>query len=83
MLTMTTTQQLRTWMHWNAGKEKCMSTKPDVTWLKEAIGKGKGHALQAIELYQQHYKDKIEQQVKAAFDLHGATTNKEQMAICH
>jgi hypothetical protein len=58
-----------------------VSTKPDVTWLKDAIGKGKGRALQAIELYQQHYKDKIERQVKAAFDLHGVMTNKERMAI--
>jgi len=81
MLTMTTIQQLRTWMHWNAGKEKCVSTKPNMTWLKDAIGKGKGRALQAIELYQQCYKDKIERQVKVAFNLHGTTANKEQMAI--
>jgi hypothetical protein len=76
-----TTQKLRTWMHWNAGKEKCASTKPDITWLKDAMGKSKGRALQAIELYQQCYKDKIERRVKANFDLEGATTNKERMAV--
>jgi hypothetical protein len=68
-------------MHWNAGKEKRASTKPDITWLKDAMGKSKGRALQAIELYQQRYKDKIERRVKANFDLEGATTNKERMAV--
>ena len=77
------TQQLKTWMHWNAGKEKHATTTADITWLKDAIGKNKGRALQAIELYQQCYKDKIEQCVKAEFELEGATTNKERMAVRH
>ena len=38
------TQQLWMWMHWNAGKQKCTSTKPDVNWLKDAMGKSKGCA---------------------------------------
>jgi hypothetical protein len=77
-----TTQQLQTWMQWNSGKQKRASNKPDVNWLKDAMGKSKGRVLQAVELYQQRYKDKIEKQVKAEFDLHGATTNKERMGIC-
>ncbi|KAF8224184.1 hypothetical protein L208DRAFT_1513074 [Tricholoma matsutake] len=76
-------KQLRTWMHWNAGKEKHVSAKPDTTWLKDVLGKSKGHTLQAVELYQQHYKDKIEEHIKAEFNLCGAETNKEQMAIHH
>jgi hypothetical protein len=39
-------------MHWNAGKEKQASTKPNVKWLQDAIEKPKGRALQLIELYQ-------------------------------
>ena len=68
-------------MRWNAGKEKHATTTADITWLKDAMGKNKGHTLQAIELYQQRYKDKIKQRVKAEFELEGATTNKERMAV--
>ena len=68
-------------MHWNSGKEKRMSTKPDITWLKDAMGKSKGRALQAIEIYQQCYKDNIERRIKAEIDLHGTTTSKDRMAI--
>ena len=70
-------------MQWNSGKQKHASNKPDVNWLKDAMGKSKGRVLQAVKLYQQRYKDKIEKRVKAEFDLHGATTNKEQMGIRH
>jgi len=77
------TQQLQMWMHWNSGKQKCTSNKPDVNWLKDAMGKSKGRILQAVELYQQRYKDKIKKRVKAEFDLHGAMTNKERMGIHH
>ena len=70
-------------MHWNAGKEKRVSAKPDTTWLKDALGKRKGRTHQAVELYQQRYKDKIEERVKAEFNLHSAVTNKERMAIRH
>jgi hypothetical protein len=76
-----TTQQLWTWMHWNSGKQKHASNKPDVNWLKDTMGKHKGHILQAVKLYQQCYKDKIEKHMKAEFNLHGGTTNKEQMGI--
>ena len=55
-----TTQQLQTLMQWNSGKQKHTSNKPDVNWLKDAMGKSKGHILQAVNLYQQCYKDKIE-----------------------
>jgi len=47
------------------------------------MGKSKGRILQAVELYQQRYKDKIKKRVKAEFDLHGAMTNKERMGIHH
>jgi hypothetical protein len=83
MLTLTTAQQLRMWMHWNAGKEKCVSAKPDTNWLKDALGKSKGRTHQAVELYQQCYKDKIEEHIKAEFNLHSTVTNKERMAIRH
>ena len=75
-------QQLKTWMYWFVGKEKRVSTKVDVSWLKDAISKNKGgHSLQAVELYQQRNKESIEECIKAEVDQKGAKTQKERMKI--
>jgi hypothetical protein len=75
-------QQLKTWMHWNAGKDKRMSTKPNLTWFNEVIGKSKAtRAPQAIELYQQRNKKNIEQHVKEEIEETNAKTSKERMTI--
>ena len=74
-------QQLKTWMHWNAGKVKRASTKPDVTWLKNAMGKPKGRAPQPVEVYQRRYKDDIEKRVRAEIDDKRATSRKDCMTI--
>jgi hypothetical protein len=77
-------QQLKTWMYWFAAKEKRGSTKADATWLKDAINNHKGsRSLQAIEVYQQQNKEKIEEHMKAEIAQQGAKTKKECMSICH
>ena len=69
-------------MYWYATKEKRGSTRADTTWLKDAINKGKsGRSLQAIEVYQQQNKEKIEVQVKAEIEKQDAKTKKECMSI--
>jgi hypothetical protein len=69
-------------MYWNATKEKHGSTRANTTWLKDAINKGKGgRSLQAIEVYQQRNKEKIEARVKAELEEQGAKTKKERMSI--
>lgn len=68
-------------MYWNVAKEKRGSTKADTTWLKDAI-KGKGsRSLQAIEVYQQWNKEKIEAHVKAEIEEQGAKMKGERMSI--
>jgi hypothetical protein len=70
-------------MYWNVTKEKRGSTRANTTWLKNAINKGKsGRSLQAIEVYQQRNKEKIEVHVKAVIEEQGAKTKKERMSIC-
>jgi len=68
-------------MHWNAGKEKRASTKPDVSWLKDAMGKHKHRAPQPIEVYQRRHKDVIEKRVKSEINESGATSSKDRMTI--
>jgi hypothetical protein len=56
--------------------------RANTTWLKNAINKGKsGHSLQAIEVYQQRNKEKIEVCMKAVIEEQGAKTRKERMSI--
>lgn len=56
--------------------------KADATWLKDAINNSKGsRSLQAIEVYQQQNKEKIEECVKAEIAQQGAKTKKERMSI--
>src|ERR1700733_9400475 len=81
MLTSTTTSAIKDMDALECWKGKRVSAKPDITWLKDVLGKSKGRALQAIEVYQQRYKDKIEECVKAEYNLHSTMTNKERMAI--
>ena len=77
------TQKLKTWMYWNAAKEKWGSTKANTAWLKNAINKGKsGHSLQAIKVYQQQNKEKIEVCIKAEIEEQGAKMKGEHMSIC-
>jgi hypothetical protein len=69
-------------MYWNATKEKRGTTKTDTMWLKNAINKGKsGRSLQAIEVYQQQSKKKIEVHVKTEIKEQDANTQKERMSI--
>jgi hypothetical protein len=69
-------------MYWYATKEKRGSTRANTTWLRDAINKGKhGHSLQAIEVYQQQNKEKIEGRVKAEIEEQGAKTKKDRMSI--
>jgi hypothetical protein len=52
--------------------------RADTTWLKNIINKGRsGHALQAIEVYQQQNKTKIEVHVKAEIREQGAKRKKD------
>ena len=58
--------------------------RADTTWLKNAINKGKsGHSLQAIKVYQQWNKEKIEVHIKAEIEKQDAKTKKERMSIRH
>jgi hypothetical protein len=69
-------------MYWYATKEKRGSTRANTTWLRDAINKGKrGRSLQAIEVYQQRNKEKIEGRVKAEIEEQGAKTKKDRMSI--
>jgi len=68
-------------MYWNVAKEKWGSTRADTTWLKNAIKDKNGRSLQAIEVYQQWNKEKIEVRVKAEIEEQGAKTKKERMSI--
>ena len=78
------TQQLKTWMYWFAAKGKCGSTKADATRLKDTINNCKGsHSLQAIEVYQQQNKEKIEEHMKAEITQQGTKTKKECMLVRH
>ena len=56
----------------------------NTTWLKNTINKGKsGCSLQAIEVYQQQNKEKIEVHVKAVIKEQGTKMKKEHMSIHH
>jgi hypothetical protein len=70
-------------MHWNATKEKHGTMRTNTMWLKNTINKGKsGRSLQAIKVYQQWSKEKIEAHVKAEIEEQDAKTQKERMLIC-
>jgi hypothetical protein len=69
-------------MHWNSSKTKRTSTKHDLTWFNSVVGKVKHtRAPQAIEIYQQHKKEEIEERVKAEIEENSAKTPKERMTI--
>jgi hypothetical protein len=70
-------------MYWNVAKEKRGSMRADTTWLKNTIKGKSGHSLQAIEVYQQWNKEKIEVHMKAEIEEQGTKTKKERMLICH
>ena len=71
-------------MHWNATKNKRMTTKPDLTWFNDAMAKNKNtRSLQAIEIYQQRNKENIEHRMKAEIEASGVKTSKERMSIHH
>jgi hypothetical protein len=71
-------------MHWNSSKTKCTSTKHDLAWFNSVVGKVKHtRAPQAIEIYQQHKKEEIEEHVKAEIEENSAKTPKEHMMIHH
>jgi uncharacterized UBP type Zn finger protein len=70
-------------MHWNSSKTKRTSTKHDLAWFNSVVGKVKHTcAPQAIEIYQQHKKEEIEERIKAEIEENSAKTPKERMTIC-
>lgn len=67
------------WLPGHSSKNKCQSTKADLSLFTEQ--KGKSRALQLVEIYQNEYADKIKPDIEEALRNAGAKSRSERMAI--